>query len=77
MEFESIVANSQYLLAVEEGRGRSRKWREMLKFPLISACADLERTLEANGGAQRAGVRRAPAKRPVTRTRGRRTTAQS
>lgn len=42
MEIESIVANSALVRARDGGiKGRSWKWREMLRFPHISHCEDL------------------------------------
>ncbi|XP_074546789.1 G protein-coupled receptor kinase 5-like [Halichoeres trimaculatus] len=43
MEIESMVANSALIRAREGGggKGRSWKWKDMLKFPHISQCVDL------------------------------------
>ncbi|XP_034994915.1 G protein-coupled receptor kinase 5 isoform X2 [Zootoca vivipara] len=50
MELENIVANTVLLKAREGGggkrKGRSKKWREILKFPHISQCDDLRKGLE-------------------------------
>uniref|UniRef100_A0AAQ5XTP0 G protein-coupled receptor kinase n=1 Tax=Amphiprion ocellaris TaxID=80972 RepID=A0AAQ5XTP0_AMPOC len=48
MEIESIVANSALVRAREGKRfkGRSWKWREMLRFPHISQCAELAMSTE-------------------------------
>ncbi|XP_075063096.1 G protein-coupled receptor kinase 5-like isoform X2 [Mixophyes fleayi] len=50
MELENIVANTVLLKAREGGggkrKGRSKKWREILKFPHISQCEELRRLLE-------------------------------
>ncbi|XP_060931697.1 G protein-coupled receptor kinase 5-like [Limanda limanda] len=48
MEIESMVANSALIKAREGGRskGRSWKWREMLRFPHISQCVDLAMSIE-------------------------------
>uniref|UniRef100_A0AAQ5XBG5 G protein-coupled receptor kinase n=1 Tax=Amphiprion ocellaris TaxID=80972 RepID=A0AAQ5XBG5_AMPOC len=48
MEIESIVANSALVRAREGGgsKGRSWKWREMLRFPHISQCAELAMSTE-------------------------------
>ncbi|XP_053320370.1 G protein-coupled receptor kinase 5-like [Spea bombifrons] len=50
MELENIVANTVLLKAREGGggkrKGRSKKWKEILKFPHISQCEDLRRQLE-------------------------------
>ncbi|KAM4748179.1 G protein-coupled receptor kinase 5-like [Rhinophrynus dorsalis] len=50
MELENIVANTVLLKAREGGggkrKGRSKKWKEILKFPHISQCEDLRRNLE-------------------------------
>ncbi len=49
MELENIVANTVYLKAREGGpdnsKGRSKKWRKLLAFPHISACAEVEARL--------------------------------
>ncbi|XP_006000419.1 G protein-coupled receptor kinase 5 [Latimeria chalumnae] len=49
MELENIVANTVLLKAREGGggkrKGRSKKWREILKFPHISQCEDLRKNL--------------------------------
>ncbi|KAK7895447.1 hypothetical protein WMY93_020772 [Mugilogobius chulae] len=48
MEIESMVANSVLVRAREGGgsKGRSWKWKEMLRFPHISQCMDLAKTIE-------------------------------
>ncbi|CAN9504475.1 unnamed protein product [Ophioblennius macclurei] len=48
MEIESMVANSALIRAREGGggKGRSWKWRDMLRFPHISQCADLAASIE-------------------------------
>uniref|UniRef100_A0A4W6F157 G protein-coupled receptor kinase n=1 Tax=Lates calcarifer TaxID=8187 RepID=A0A4W6F157_LATCA len=48
MEIESMVANSALIRAREGGggKGRSWKWREMLRFPHISQCEDLAMSIE-------------------------------
>ncbi|XP_075767159.1 G protein-coupled receptor kinase 5-like isoform X2 [Pelodiscus sinensis] len=50
MELENIVANTVLLKAREGGggkrKGRSKKWREILRFPHISQCDDLRKGLE-------------------------------
>ncbi|XP_072904014.1 G protein-coupled receptor kinase 5-like [Hemitrygon akajei] len=50
MELENIVANTVLLKAREGGggkrKGRSKKWREMLRLPHISQCEELRRTIE-------------------------------
>ncbi|XP_074928612.1 G protein-coupled receptor kinase 5 isoform X3 [Chelonoidis abingdonii] len=50
MELENIVANTVLLKAREGGggkrKGKSKKWKEILKFPHISLCEDLRRTIE-------------------------------
>ncbi|OPL20726.1 g a protein-coupled receptor kinase isoform, partial [Mytilus galloprovincialis] len=42
MELENIVANTVYLKAREGGggkrKGKSKKWKQILKFPHISKC---------------------------------------
>ncbi|XP_070706381.1 G protein-coupled receptor kinase 5 [Pempheris klunzingeri] len=48
MEIESMVANSALIKAREGGRskGRSWKWKEMLRFPQISQCVELAMSIE-------------------------------
>ncbi|KAK7125334.1 hypothetical protein R3I93_020877 [Phoxinus phoxinus] len=51
MEIESMVANSALIRAREVGnganhKGRSRKWKEFLRFPHINECIELERSIE-------------------------------
>ncbi|KAG7467759.1 G protein-coupled receptor kinase 5-like [Solea senegalensis] len=48
MEIENMVANSALIKAREGGggKGRSWKWKEMLRFPHISQCTDLAMNIE-------------------------------
>ncbi|XP_053728848.1 G protein-coupled receptor kinase 5 isoform X2 [Synchiropus splendidus] len=48
MEIESMVANSALVRAREGGgvKGRSDKWKDMLRFPHISQCMDVAVSLE-------------------------------
>ncbi|XP_065649441.1 G protein-coupled receptor kinase 5 isoform X2 [Hydra vulgaris] len=47
MELENIVANTVYLKARESrAKGKSKKWKQMLKFPHISECKHLKDTLD-------------------------------
>ncbi|XP_010767749.1 G protein-coupled receptor kinase 5-like, partial [Notothenia coriiceps] len=47
MEIESMVANSALIKAREGGsRGRSYKWKEMLRFNHISQCRDQASSIE-------------------------------
>ncbi|KAI5099707.1 G protein-coupled receptor kinase 5-like isoform X2 [Silurus meridionalis] len=50
MEIESMAANTALIKAREGGggkhKGRSRRWRELLQFPHINECAELESTIE-------------------------------
>ncbi|XP_071754140.1 G protein-coupled receptor kinase 5 [Centroberyx gerrardi] len=48
MEIESMVANSALIRAREGGggKGRSWKWKEMLRFPHISQCVELAMSIE-------------------------------
>ncbi|XP_007564648.1 G protein-coupled receptor kinase 5 isoform X1 [Poecilia latipinna] len=50
MELENIVANTVLLKAREGGggkrKGRSKKWKEILRFPHISQCAELGKIIE-------------------------------
>eukprot|EP00118_Oscarella_pearsei_P004471 m.19183 g.19183 ORF g.19183 m.19183 type:complete len:564 (+) comp27807_c0_seq2:66-1757(+) len=48
MELENIVANTVYIKARRAGKnkGRSKKWKKMLRFPHISECEHLAETLE-------------------------------
>uniref|UniRef100_A0A8C6P3J0 G protein-coupled receptor kinase n=1 Tax=Nothobranchius furzeri TaxID=105023 RepID=A0A8C6P3J0_NOTFU len=50
MELENIVANTVLLKAREGGggkrKGRSKKWKEILRFPHISQCVELGKTIE-------------------------------
>uniref|UniRef100_S4RCG8 Uncharacterized protein n=1 Tax=Petromyzon marinus TaxID=7757 RepID=S4RCG8_PETMA len=49
MELENIVANTVLLKAREGGggktMGKSKKWKEILRFPHISQCEELRRTV--------------------------------
>ncbi|XP_074419829.1 G protein-coupled receptor kinase 5-like isoform X1 [Larus michahellis] len=55
MELENIVANTVLLKAREGGggkrKGRSKKWREILRFPHISQCDELRKSLERDYGS--------------------------
>ncbi|XP_074664332.1 steroidogenic acute regulatory protein, mitochondrial isoform X10 [Strix aluco] len=55
MELENIVANTVLLKAREGGggkrKGRSKKWREILRFPHISQCDELRKGLEQDYGS--------------------------
>uniref|UniRef100_A0A672JP02 G protein-coupled receptor kinase n=1 Tax=Salarias fasciatus TaxID=181472 RepID=A0A672JP02_SALFA len=50
MELENIVANTVLLKAREGGggkrKGRSKKWKEILRFPHISQCTELGNSIE-------------------------------
>ncbi|KAL2087686.1 hypothetical protein ACEWY4_016514 [Coilia grayii] len=50
MEIENMVANNALLKAREgstgKRKGRSRRWRELLRFPHISECVDLANSIE-------------------------------
>ncbi|XP_071391973.1 G protein-coupled receptor kinase 6-like, partial [Centroberyx affinis] len=48
MEIESMVANSALVRAREGGggKGRSWKWKEMLRFPHVSQCVELAMSIE-------------------------------
>ncbi|XP_072480064.1 G protein-coupled receptor kinase 5 isoform X2 [Notamacropus eugenii] len=50
MELENIVANTVLLKAREGGggkrKGKSKKWKEILKFPHISQCEDLRKMID-------------------------------
>jgi G protein-coupled receptor kinase len=50
MELENIVANTVYIKAREgtgsKDKGRSRKWRQMLKFPNIYECRSLREEID-------------------------------
>ncbi|XP_016423140.1 G protein-coupled receptor kinase 5-like [Sinocyclocheilus rhinocerous] len=51
MEIESMVANCALIKAREVGnggnrKGRSRKWKEFLRFPHINECTELEKSIE-------------------------------
>ncbi|XP_036792129.1 G protein-coupled receptor kinase 5 isoform X1 [Oncorhynchus mykiss] len=50
MELENIVANTVLLKAREGGggkrKGRSKKWKEILRFPHISQCAELGNSID-------------------------------
>ncbi|XP_048037220.1 G protein-coupled receptor kinase 5 [Megalobrama amblycephala] len=48
MEIESMAANCALIKAREVGngsKGRSRKWKEFLRFPHINECTELERSI--------------------------------
>ncbi|XP_022341516.1 G protein-coupled receptor kinase 5-like [Crassostrea virginica] len=46
MELENIVANTVYIKAREGKRkGKSKKWKQILKFPHISTCLHLKNTI--------------------------------
>ncbi|EDV22762.1 uncharacterized protein TRIADDRAFT_28308 [Trichoplax adhaerens] len=49
MELENIVANTVYIKAREgaggKRKGRSKKWRSMLKFPNIAECEDIRNSI--------------------------------
>ncbi|XP_075379936.1 G protein-coupled receptor kinase 5-like isoform X4 [Mycteria americana] len=55
MELENIVANTVLLKAREGGgskrKGRSKKWREILRFPHVSQCDELRKGLEQDYGS--------------------------
>ncbi|XP_068776577.1 G protein-coupled receptor kinase 5-like isoform X3 [Struthio camelus] len=55
MELENIVANTVLLKAREGGggkrKGRSKKWKEILRFPHISQCDELRKGLEKDYGS--------------------------
>ncbi|XP_042621573.1 G protein-coupled receptor kinase 5 isoform X2 [Cyprinus carpio] len=51
MEIESMVANCALIKAREVGnggnrKGRSRKWKDFLRFPHINECTELEKSIE-------------------------------
>ncbi|XP_038839758.1 G protein-coupled receptor kinase 5-like [Salvelinus namaycush] len=50
MELENIVANTVLLKAREGGggkrKGRSKKWKEILRFPHISQCTELGNSID-------------------------------
>ncbi|XP_013883583.1 G protein-coupled receptor kinase 5, partial [Austrofundulus limnaeus] len=48
MDIESMVQNSALLKAREGGKskGRSWKWKDMLRLPHISLCTELRATIE-------------------------------
>ncbi|KAG7218791.1 hypothetical protein INR49_019720 [Caranx melampygus] len=48
MEIDNMVANSALVKAREGGgsKGRSWKWKEMLRFPHVSQCVDLAMSIE-------------------------------
>ncbi|XP_014662760.1 PREDICTED: G protein-coupled receptor kinase 5-like isoform X2 [Priapulus caudatus] len=51
MELENIVANTVYLKAREGGgkrKGKSKKWKQILKFPHFSQCQDIRNKIEIN-----------------------------
>lgn len=50
MELENIVANTVYLKAREGGggkrKGKSKKWKQILKFPHITQCEDIKNKIQ-------------------------------
>ncbi|KAI4901027.1 hypothetical protein NFI96_034304 [Prochilodus magdalenae] len=50
MEIESMVANTALIRAREgcggKHKGRSRRWRDLLRFPHINECTELENSIE-------------------------------
>ncbi|KAK7109223.1 G protein-coupled receptor kinase 5-like isoform X1 [Littorina saxatilis] len=52
MELENIVANTVYLKAREGGggkrKGKSKKWKQILKFPHITQCEDIKNKIQVN-----------------------------
>lgn len=49
MELENFVANNLLLkarLGFNKQTGRSKKWRELLKFPPVSMCTELRWSIE-------------------------------
>jgi len=46
MELENIVANTVYIKAREGDRGRSKKWKEMLRLPPVAQCLCLRDEIE-------------------------------
>uniref|UniRef100_A0A667WVS9 G protein-coupled receptor kinase n=1 Tax=Myripristis murdjan TaxID=586833 RepID=A0A667WVS9_9TELE len=46
MEIESIMANNALIKAREGGKGRSWKWKELLRFPHVRQCMDLAMNIE-------------------------------
>lgn len=46
MELENIVANTVYIKAREGDRGRTKKWKEVLKLPLVSECMHFKDEIE-------------------------------
>ncbi|XP_050396591.1 G protein-coupled receptor kinase 5 [Patella vulgata] len=50
MELENIVANTVYLKAREGGggkrKGKSKKWKQILRFPHISHCMDIKSKIQ-------------------------------
>ncbi|KAL7848259.1 hypothetical protein AOLI_G00229770 [Acnodon oligacanthus] len=50
MEIESMVANTALIRAREgcggKHKGRSRRWKELLRFPHINECTELEKSIE-------------------------------
>ncbi|KAM9368677.1 LOW QUALITY PROTEIN: G protein-coupled receptor kinase 5-like [Phaethornis superciliosus] len=67
MELENIVANTVLLKAREGGggkrKGRSKKWREILRFPHISQCQELRNGLGERGRHREAAPGRGTGKR--------------
>ncbi|XP_075240672.1 G protein-coupled receptor kinase 5-like isoform X2 [Convolutriloba macropyga] len=52
MELENIVANTVYLKAREGGggkrKGRSKKWQQIMQFPHISQCINLQHEIDTS-----------------------------
>ncbi|ESO95058.1 hypothetical protein LOTGIDRAFT_117728 [Lottia gigantea] len=52
MELENIVANTVYLKAREGGggkrKGKSKKWKQILRFPHISQCLSMKNEIQLN-----------------------------
>lgn len=46
MEIENIVANTVYIKAREGDRGRSKKWKEMLRLPTLRSSLELREKIE-------------------------------
>merc|ERR1712228_986395 len=50
MELENIVANTVYIKAREGGgnkrKGKSKKWKEMLRFPTVAQCEKVLMTID-------------------------------
>lgn len=50
MEIENLVANQIYIKARAAHKGRSKKWKEMLRFPHISQCLHLKNEITLTYG---------------------------